>query len=70
MLSPNLVFHTLRRLQAAVLHNRTVRIVDGLRCPYCDTTIRASDPEETGNGNWRILCGGCHRDILVVEESR
>jgi hypothetical protein len=70
MLTPNIVHHAMLRLQAAVLHNRTIRIADGLQCPSCGTAIRTTDPEDTDNGNWRIVCSGCHRDILVVEERR
>jgi hypothetical protein len=67
MLTPNIVHHAMLRLQAAVLHNRTIRIADGVSCPACGTAIRASDPEET-DGGWRIVCSGCHRDLLVVDE--
>jgi hypothetical protein len=70
MLTPNIVHHAMLRLQAAVLHNCTVRIADGLQCPSCGTAIRTTDPEDTDNGNWRIACAGCHRDLFIVEESR
>jgi predicted Zn finger-like uncharacterized protein len=69
MLTPNIIHHAMLRLQAAVLHNRIVRIADGVSCPACGTVIRITDPEDTNDG-WRILCGSCHRDILVVEELR
>ena len=68
MLTPNIVHHAMLRLQAAVLHNRIVRIADGLQCPSCGTAIRTTDPEETDSG-WRIICHSCHRDLFVIEES-
>jgi hypothetical protein len=55
----------LRALTALLGSDTTVRLVDGLRCPRCGTAIHLH-PEETDIG-WRILCSGCHGDILVVE---
>jgi hypothetical protein len=54
-----------RTLTAILGSDTTVRLVDGLRCPRCRTAIRL-DPEKTDIG-WRLLCAGCHVDILVVE---
>jgi hypothetical protein len=51
------------------LHNRIVRIADGVSCPACGAVIRACDAEETNDGV-RIICHGCHRDLLVIEETR
>jgi hypothetical protein len=68
MLTPNLVHFAMLRLQTAVLRNRTVRIADGLRCPSCDTEIRACDPEET-NAGVRIVCRNCHHDLFILERS-
>jgi hypothetical protein len=67
MLTPNYAFHALLRLDTAVLPNQIVHIADGLRCPACGTVIRAVDTEEINDG-LRLICHGCHRDILVVEE--
>jgi hypothetical protein len=69
MLTPNIIHHAMLRLQAAVLHNRIVRIADGVSCPACGAVIRACDAEETNDGV-RIICHGCHRDLLVIEETR
>ena len=68
MLVPNIPYHALLRLREALLRNRTVRIADGTSCPTCGTVIRTTDPETTNDG-WRIVCSGCHRDLLI-EESR
>jgi hypothetical protein len=70
MLTPNIAHHAMLRLRETVLRNCIVHIADGVSCPACGRAIRTTDPEDTDNGNWRIVCGGCHRDLFIVEESR
>jgi hypothetical protein len=38
----------------------------GIACPHCRRTLRAHDVEPI-DGALRLICGGCHRDLLVVE---
>jgi hypothetical protein len=37
-------------------------------CPHCAYQVRAADAELQDDGDLRIVCGGCHVDILVVEK--
>ena len=58
-----------RRMQSAALPDgNTVRLVAGLHCP-CGRELRC-DPEPMGDGGFRILCAGCHADVLVYELGR
>ena len=58
-----------RRMQSAVLPDgNTVRLVAGLHCP-CGRELRC-DPEPMGDGGFRLLCAGCHGDVLVYEPGR
>jgi hypothetical protein len=55
------------RTLSALLGPRAIRLIDGLRCPHCESTI-ANYPEETDTG-WRLICRNCHGDLLVVDEA-
>ena len=44
-----------------------VRLVAGVHCPNCATETRACDVELLENGDVRIVCGECHRDLLTIE---
>ena len=39
-----------------------------LLCPYCAKEVRAADAELHDNGDFRIVCGHCHVDLLSVEQ--
>lgn len=47
--------------------NANVRLVAGVHCPYCGRELRAQDVEPLDHGDARIVCSGCHRDILTIE---
>jgi hypothetical protein len=47
-----------------------VTIARDLLCPYCARAVRSNDFEWTGESAFRINCGGCHRTLLVCEETR
>src|SRR5580765_6483951 len=54
-----------RPLQSAVLPDGDiVRLVAGLYCP-CGRVLRC-DPEPMGD-DFRLLCAGCHGDVLIYE---
>ena len=38
-----------------------------LACPHCAHAVRAADVELLDDGDLRIVCPGCHRDILTIE---
>ena len=38
-----------------------------LGCPYCRHEFRAQDVEPLGDGDVRLVCPGCHRDMLMIE---
>lgn len=42
-----------------------VRLATDTRCPHCTRRLRASDVE-ADFGEVRLICGGCHRDVLVT----
>jgi DNA-directed RNA polymerase subunit RPC12/RpoP len=63
--SRNIYAEGLLRALSAILGPRTIRLIDGLRCPRCGSKI-VNDPEETDHG-WRLLCRECHIDILAVD---
>jgi hypothetical protein len=44
----------------------TVRLATGMNCPCCSQQIKASDIR-ADFGHVRLICAGCHHDILVVE---
>jgi hypothetical protein len=69
MLTPNIPHHAMLKLRAAVLFNHIIRIAE-FPCPACGTIVGANDPEDDGNGGWRLICSGCHQDILISEKRR
>lgn len=45
-----------------------VRLVAGVHCPNCATELRACDVIiNQAGGRTRLICSGCHRDILAIE---
>jgi hypothetical protein len=55
----------LARLSAILPHGRELRIAADMRCPSCGAVLR-NYPEPLDDG-FRLLCAGCHRDIIVFE---
>jgi len=45
-----------------------VLLADGIACPHCTRLLRASDVILAG-GEVSLICGGCHRDVLVVRSA-
>jgi transposase-like protein len=45
---------------------RAIRLAP-LGCPYCGRELRAQDVEQFEDGDARIVCPGCHRDLLTIE---
>jgi hypothetical protein len=45
---------------------RTIKLAP-LRCPYCRRELRATDVELLDHGDARIVCPGCHRDLLTTK---
>jgi hypothetical protein len=43
-----------------------LRIAGGLKCPRCAATLRC-DPETLGEYAFRLLCSGCHGDIISYD---
>jgi transposase-like protein len=44
-----------------------VHLVNGVSCPYCSRMLYAGDVEVHRRGDARLICAGCHRDILKIE---
>jgi hypothetical protein len=42
-----------------------VRLTNGLACPHCGRTLRASDAEIDDHAVF-VICAGCHRDVLTI----
>ena len=36
-------------------------------CPHCGRELHATAVEVTGNGDVRLVCPGCYRDLLTIE---
>jgi hypothetical protein len=45
-----------------------IRIVSPWPCPHCGRALRARDVD-VDFGHVRLVCSGCHRDVLTVEAS-
>ena len=45
---------------------RTIRLAP-LACPFCRHEFRAVDVESLGTDEVRLVCPGCHTDILSIE---
>jgi hypothetical protein len=45
---------------------RAIRLAP-LSCPYCHHEFRAVDVEPLGADEVRLVCPGCHTDILSIE---
>ena len=52
---------------AANLARRTVRVGD-LRCGHCGRVVQAFDVD-LDDGDVRVICAGCHRDLLHIERA-
>jgi hypothetical protein len=46
-----------------------VHLVNGVACPYCARVLHATDVGLDRRGDTWIICSGCHKDILKIEES-
>jgi DNA-directed RNA polymerase subunit RPC12/RpoP len=46
-----------------------VHLVHGVACPYCARVLHASDVEVDQRGDTWLICAGCHRDVLKIEET-
>ena len=51
---------------SAYTSSRTIKTTR-LACVHCQREIRASDVEMIGSG-LRLVCGGCHRDLIMIEK--
>jgi hypothetical protein len=59
---------SMRKRTSTAFHlDETVRLVAGVNCLYCRRELRAQDVEPLDRGNVRIVCLGCHRDLLTIE---
>jgi hypothetical protein len=47
-----------------------ISVADRLRCPSCETAIRAIDAETLAPWGFRIECRNCRRDIVACEPAR
>ena len=36
-------------------------------CPYCGNQVRAVDADLHDDGDVRLICSTCHRDLFVIE---
>lgn len=45
-----------------------VYLVSGLPCPYCSRELHATDIGIDRRGDTWLICAGCHKDILKIEE--
>jgi hypothetical protein len=46
--------------------DHAVRLAANLRCPHCQRQLHATDID-ADLGGVRIICAGCHRDVLTIE---
>jgi hypothetical protein len=47
-----------------------ISVAEGVRCPSCETAIRAIDAEMLVPWGFRIACRSCSRDIVACEPAR
>jgi hypothetical protein len=45
-----------------------VYLVSGMPCPYCARMLHAADAEIDRRGDAWLICAGCHKDIVKIEE--
>ena len=50
----------------AYAYGSTIKLAP-LGCPYCRREVRAHDVQPLDHGEVRIVCHGCHRDLLTIE---
>ena len=43
-----------------------VRLAADFKCPHCGHGLHATDVD-IDNVDVRLVCGGCHKDILTIE---
>jgi hypothetical protein len=56
-----------RMLSAPLLEDMELRMAGGLKCPCCATPVRC-DPEPLSDPfAFRVLCTGCHADIISYD---
>jgi hypothetical protein len=51
----------------AYVGTRTIKLA-AAPCPNCQHVFRAVDVELIGDGEVRLVCPGCHIDILLIEK--
>jgi hypothetical protein len=54
------------RTSYAVSGHYEVRLTDGLKCPHCSRLLHAADVDICGQAAVRMICAGCHRDVLTI----
>jgi hypothetical protein len=42
-----------------------IRLAVGTKCPHCGRQLHAHDVK-TDFGNAKLVCAGCHRDVLTI----
>jgi hypothetical protein len=55
-----------RSSSTAYAGDRTIELAP-LECPYCRYDLIAHEIEPLGDGEYRLICPACHRDLLSVE---
>ena len=44
-----------------------IRVASGLCCPHCGKPLAPHAARHRDQDGWRMVCQGCHRDIIVIE---
>jgi hypothetical protein len=45
--------------------NYEVRLAASIKCPHCGRKLHATDIE-ADFGDVKLICAGCHRDVLTI----
>jgi transposase-like protein len=45
-------------------NGQAIRLAVSLTCPYCGRALHATDVEQ--DYETRLICSGCHRDVLII----
>ncbi len=48
-------------------HGWRLKLVKGLHCPGCYRPLQVYDAELRADHALKVICAGCHRDILIFE---
>jgi hypothetical protein len=46
--------------------SHVVRLTVNMKCPHCTRPLQATDVE-VDFGDVRLICAGCHKDVLTIE---